>query len=94
MNNVSSFNVVYDSDSDVLYISKRREPAARGIEDKDGIVWRYDGDGDLIGATVIDFYDHWFSRRALLADHLSKRFGISAPQAMVVLDHALEGRSG
>ncbi len=91
MSNVS-FNVTYDADSDVLYISTRRVAAARGIEDEYGIVWRYDRHGELIGATVVDFYDHWFNRRPLLAGEISRRFHVPPPQAMVVLEHALEHR--
>lgn len=92
MSSVSSFSVVYDADSDVLYISKRRQPAVRGVEDRNGIVWRYDRDGELIGATVVDFYDRWFEQQPLLAAELSRRFDIPTPQARVVLDHAFQIR--
>jgi uncharacterized protein YuzE len=88
MSSVNSFNVTYDQDSDVLYISKRAEPAARGIEDRWGIVWRYDKDGELIGATIVDFHFQWSSRRSLLTDEISKRFNIPEPQASVVVEHA------
>jgi uncharacterized protein YuzE len=74
MSNLRPFNVVYDRESDVLYISTRREPAARGIEDKNGIVWRYDRQGELIGATVLDFHDHWFNQGPLLAGEISRHF--------------------
>lgn len=86
----SSFNVVYDAGADVLYIIKKDVPAARGVEDRFGIVWRYDGDGDLIGATVVDFYDQWFSERPLLADKIAQNFHIPTKQAKVVVDHAME----
>jgi hypothetical protein len=88
----TSFNVVYDRGSDVLYISRRRDSAARGIEDKYGIVWRYDVRGNLIGATVVDFHDRWLDQQTLLADELSRRFEIPSPQAQVVLNHALDSR--
>ena len=94
MSKVSSFNVTYDRDSDVLYISTRREAAARGVEDSYGIVWRYDREGELIGATVVDFYDNWFNKQSQLADELSRRFHIPTPQAKVVLDHAFGSRQG
>jgi len=90
MSGISSFNVTYDRDGDVLYISKRKIPAARGIEDKFGIVWRYDNDGELIGATIVDFYERWFKDKDALAVRLSSEFHITPPQARVVLDHALE----
>lgn len=88
MNGNVSFNVSYDRDSDVLYINASREPAMRGVEDKYGIVWRYDRDGELIGVTVIDFGTYWLTRRELLAGEISKRFHIPAKQAKVVLEHA------
>lgn len=91
MSDIIHFNVMYDRESDVLYITTRREQAARGIEDKNGIVWRYDRRGELIGATVLDFYDHWFDRRSLLAGEISRHFHIPEPQAIVVLQHAMEG---
>lgn len=90
MSNINSFNVTYDPDGDVLYISKRKAPAARGVEDKFGIVWRYDSGGELIGATIVDFYDRWFRDKDALAVRLSREFHITPPQARVVLDHALE----
>jgi uncharacterized protein YuzE len=92
MANISSFNVAYDRDSDVLYISTRREPAARGVEDKFGIVWRYDGAGELIGATIVDLHHYWSGHKAQLAETLSKRFDLPAPQARTLIDHVLEGR--
>ena len=49
MSDFKSFHATYDRDSHVLYISARRESAARGIEDPVGIVWRYGRDGELIG---------------------------------------------
>lgn len=90
MSNIHSFNVTYDRDGDVLYISKRKAPAARGIEDQFGIVWRYDSNGELIGATIVDFYERWYKDKDTLAVRLSREFDITPPQARVVLDHALK----
>ncbi|MCF6122504.1 MULTISPECIES: DUF2283 domain-containing protein [Mesorhizobium] len=92
MSRISAFEVVYDADSDVLYISRRRDVAARGIEDKSGIVWRYDRSGELIGATVVDFHDLWASRGDELASELSEKFHVPTPQAQVVVNFALEQR--
>ena len=93
MSNVSSFQVLYDRDSDVLYISTRQVPAARGVEEPSGVVWRYDRDGELIGVTVVDFHDHWFTRRGVLAKEMARRFDIPTPQVCVVLEHAMEQRN-
>ncbi|MGD1035750.1 MAG: DUF2283 domain-containing protein [Roseiarcus sp.] len=89
MTNMKSFNVLYDRDSDVLYVSSRSVVAARGIEEPAGVVWRYDKEGTLIGVTIINFYDYWYSRRPQLAREMSIKFEIPAKQAERVLDHAL-----
>lgn len=89
MTKVSAFNVIYDGSADVLYLTRRAEAAATGKQDKYGVVWRYDRDGTLIGATIMDFYESWADDLALLAERLSKRFAIPEPQAQVVLSHAL-----
>jgi uncharacterized protein YuzE len=88
MKNVSEFRVLYDRDSDVLYISTRQTPAARGVEDRLGIVWRYDSAGELIGATVVDYYDHWSSKRSELSREIARKFDIPQKVAETVLDHA------
>jgi uncharacterized protein YuzE len=88
---MKSFHVTYDGDSDVLYISVRKAPAARGIEDGYGIVWRYDGDGELIGATIVGFHDDWFNNRPTLSDEISRRFEIPSQQARVIVDQAMNG---
>ncbi len=48
-------SVIYDSDVDVLYFSACRVPVSTAIEDPEGIVWRYDRCGNLIGVTVMDY---------------------------------------
>ena len=88
MKNVSEFRVLYDRDSDVLYISTRQEPATRGVEDKNGIVWRYDSHGELIGATVVDYYDYWSTKRDELTRAISEKFDIPPQIAETVLQHA------
>lgn len=90
MSNRRSLDVLYDAESDVLYVSRRREPAARGVEDKNGIVWRYGDDGELVGATVPDFNGHWLHREPLLAKELSRRFRIPAATAKAAVEQALE----
>ena len=79
--NVQSFEVDYDRASDVLYITQMRSVSTKGVEDRNGIVWRYDVNGALIGATLTDFFDRWHEDRSNLAIELAERFQISAPQA-------------
>jgi uncharacterized protein YuzE len=91
MSAVRSFNVQYDKDSDVLYISSRDAPASKGIEEPQGMVWRYDPRGDLIGLTLINFHDYWRLRRPELVHDISIKFEMPAPQAEHLLDRALSG---
>ena len=94
MKNVSEFRVLYDRDSDVLYISRRDVAAARGVEDVAGIVWRYDSEGELIGATIVDYYDYWGSRSGELTRAIANRFAIPESAAALVLEHAGEFQNG
>ncbi len=87
MSRIKEFRVVYDSKADVLYISTRSERSTKGIEDRYGVVWRYIGDGELVGATVVDFKDYWGDKHQLLARELSQKFEIPQQQAETVLDH-------
>lgn len=88
MKNVNEFRVLYDRDSDVLYISTRDMAASRGIEDAQGILWRYDGEGNLIGATVVDYLDHWMMKRPELTKAIASKFEIPQGAAERVLEHA------
>jgi len=93
MANSVVFNVTYDARTDVLYISTKREAAARATEDEYGIVWRYGPDGTLIGATVVDFVELWSDKGEALAAKIADHFGIPEPQALIVVEHALEDRA-
>jgi uncharacterized protein YuzE len=68
--------VSYDHNADVLYLSIRQAPAARGIEDREGIVWRYDNNDKLIGATILDYHEHWARKFRQLVGDLSEKFDI------------------
>ncbi len=89
---LKEFKVAYDQIADVLYISTRRDVSTRGVEDSYGVVWRYDSEGELIGATIVDFDDYWHDKHELLAKELSKRFDIPQRQALTVLEHIHKDR--
>jgi uncharacterized protein YuzE len=89
MTHLKSFNVTYDREADVLYISTPDQPAVRGVEDFDGILWRYDGQGKIIGVTVMDFDHHWHETLVLLANRLSEKLEIPSRQVFTVLNHAI-----
>ncbi len=92
MSNLKEFKVSYDQRADVLYITKRNGLSTKGIEDRYGVVWRYNGDGDLISATIIDFIDYWHDKHELLARELSKKFDIPHQQVETVLNHVEKDR--
>lgn len=92
MSKILSFNLTYDPGADVLYITKRKETAVKGIEDEYGIVWRYSEEGDIISATILDFRELWEHNQLRLANELSRGFGIPNRQAETVIQYALESQ--
>ena len=93
MSQFVSFNVTYDAGGDVLYITSRIDPRTRMVEGDYGLVWRYGSGGDPIGVTVVDFREMWSARPEELARQLATRFDIPEPQALNVVEHALEDPS-
>jgi Protein of unknown function (DUF2283) len=67
-----AYKVRYDDGADVLYVSAPDVVAVRGVEDPQGIVWRYGGDGRLVGATVIGMTERWSVKRSELASALAR----------------------
>ena len=51
----ASFRVSYDESADVLYVTSGDRRSTHGVEDHNGIVWRFDADGTLVGVTIMDF---------------------------------------
>ena len=92
MSDVSSFTVSYDRRADTLYITQPIA-AVRGVQDKSGIIWRYDASGKLIGVTVMDFVELWKADPNALAAKIAERFDMPIPQASIIVNHALGLRS-
>jgi uncharacterized protein YuzE len=91
MRNIVEFRIIYDRDSDVLYITTPYRAAERGIEDETGLVWRYDGRGQLLGCTILDFAGHWYPERgSQLATRLAKSLELPLVQVENVLAHAVD----
>lgn len=85
MSGSMSLQVTYDSDSDVLYIVTKKERATKGIEDSQGIVWRFGPHGDVIGVTIVDYRDLWSGRQDELAGTLAHRLHVSQKELKGVL---------
>jgi len=90
VNRSLGFHLTYDEPGDVLYLSRSREIAAHGTEDVDGIVWRHNGAGDLVGATIPAFHEIWLNDRPRLESKLASRFHISIDQARDAVEDAFE----
>ena len=88
MADLASIAIRYDPRGDVLYLVLRHEPAARAVEDAQGIVWRYAGDGRPLGATILDFRDAWAEQQGPLAEHLARGLGIGLAEAQATLARA------
>jgi hypothetical protein len=75
MNWSPRLKVLFDSDADVLYIS-RGEPVSSHVDElENGILLRRaNSDGSTSGITALDFREHWHFRKSdfysLVADHL------------------------
>jgi uncharacterized protein YuzE len=89
MTNLKRFEVIYDRDADILYISAPNEPAERGVEEHPGIVWRYDESGAPVGVTIIDFANHWYDRRITLVPEISERLDVTEKQVENILIYAI-----
>jgi len=87
MAKTSRFNVSYDAEADVLYVTARIDVAARGVEDARGIVWRFDGKGDVISATVMDFMDVWSGQTDDLASEMARHFHLPNTHAENLIQH-------
>lgn len=78
--------------ADTLYLSSRREAAARGVEDEFGILWRYDAAGSVIGMTIVDFWEAWAARQPDLAERVATGFHIPKMAALEVVQGVRHGR--
>ena len=89
MRNSFDARVSYDANADTLYIySVDPISVVRSVEDGRGIVWRYAEDGQVVGATVMDFHDFWAERPDELASELALRFGVARIVAAAIVDLA------
>lgn len=78
----------YDRHTDVLYLAARKEAASKAKTDPSGIVWRYDTNGKLVGATVMDFHDIWDGKFSELAALLAQHFLIPRTNVLRTLERA------
>lgn len=78
---MSDFDVAYDQNADVLYISTKLTGPSYTSAGENGIVWSHQiADGRLVSMTVLDFNAHWQNRLALLTEQLTEQ--LHAPSAV------------
>lgn len=68
----------YDRRADTFYFSVRPEKQIRYSEDDDGLIWRFDPRGDLVGVTVQAYERLWCARRSLLIEKIAESFHLEA----------------
>lgn len=86
---VERLSAEYDRDADVLYIVTPYNAPAVAKVDRPGMVWRYEtAKGTLVGLTLIDFQGYWAQHLPEVAVEMSKRFGVPAKYAIMVLEDA------
>jgi hypothetical protein len=77
---MSDFDVAYDKNADVLYISTKLTGPSYRSEGENGIVWSHQiADGRLVSMTVIDFNAQWQNRLALLTEQLNEQLHSPSP---------------
>ena len=89
MSDVASLHISYDRRADVLYIADGNE-AARGVQDKHGIIWRYNKNDAAVGATIMDFREEWEKIPDVLSSLISNRIGLPARYARELVDKGLQ----
>ena len=68
----------YDKSADVLYVRIAPVENVRNIVRDDGLILRYDRASKMpVGATIIDYKEHWSSKRLQLARELADFLGVT-----------------
>ncbi|WP_313586310.1 DUF2283 domain-containing protein [Aquidulcibacter sp.] len=77
---MSDFDVAYDQNADVLYVSTKLTGPSYTSEGKNGIVWSHQiADGRLVSMTVMDFNALWQNRLAYLTEQLTEQLHSPSP---------------
>ena len=77
---MSDFDVAYDKNADVLYISTKLTGPSYRSEGENGIVWSHQiADGRLVSMTVMDFNAQCQNRLALLTEQLNEQLHSPSP---------------
>ncbi len=62
--NKDQFNIVYDRDADVLYVTRGQPEHTNYVEYADDLILRFHpGTKQLVGFTLVDFSQHFAKKR-------------------------------
>lgn len=84
-----TLRATYDPSSDVMYLRVGAGGANHATEDERGIVWRYGHEGNLVGATVLDFEDKWSGDRSAFTRELASVLNTLPGEMSIVIESAL-----
>lgn len=76
----------YDDLADVLYVDARSATPSEYLEDADGLIWRFDGDGLRYGVTVQDCQHRWSERRGRLVLIIARALKLDAQTVTQTID--------
>lgn len=68
----------YDTRADTFYFTFTREKPQRYVEDDEGLVWRFNPQGEPVGVTVQAYHRLWADRRLILAAKIARPFHLEA----------------
>jgi len=85
------YEASYDKAGDVLYITaKENSFSTHTREDVYGIIWRYNKNNKILGATIIDFKEAWRDKIKALSARLIIYLGISVPSEVELMERRLQ----
>jgi hypothetical protein len=91
MTNKRKFEVSYDDIADVLYLTSGKIRYTKNAEDEAGLILRMDlATREPVGATIVDYREHWAPKREHLAARLAGFFRISVKDASNLLNAPIE----
>ncbi|GBF58923.1 hypothetical protein PbB2_02613 [Candidatus Phycosocius bacilliformis] len=81
------FDLTYDHQTDVLYVTTKLTGASFITHGDDGIVWSHQiEDGQLVSMTVVDFMSHWQGDLAALTGKLHEQLFMPCPTGPVSVE--------
>lgn len=90
---LTSAKTSYDRRADTFYFTISADKPKRYSEDDDGLIWRSNPDGALIGVTVQAYQRLWTGRQSALAAKIAAAFRLEATDVARQLPSTASSRS-